>query len=90
MKENYELRLVPKGSVIVTPPELEALNKYSEKARLETIKATFAAVKELLKDAECVETRKFANTGDSIHSYGAKLCETLLADLLKIETKYME
>lgn len=74
MKERYDLRLIPKGAVIVTPKEREALNAHSEKVRSETIRAIFADVEALL----IVGMR----VGSS--------CETLLADLKKIERKYKE
>lgn len=74
MRERYDLRLIPKGAVVVTAKEREALNAHSEKVRRTTVTAIFADVEELLISGMKV--------GSS--------CETLLADLQIIERKYKE
>lgn len=73
-RKRFDLRLIPEGAIVVTEKEREALNTHSENMRRETIKAIFADVEELLISGMKV--------GSS--------CETLLADLQKIERKYTE
>lgn len=73
-RKHYELRLIPEGSVVVTPKELEALNEHSKKVRYEMVATIFHDVEELLI------------AGMRVNSS----CETLLADLQKIERKYKE
>ena len=74
MKERYDLRLIPKGAVVVTAKEREALNAHSEKVRREMVTSIFANVEDLLISGMKVGS-----------SY-----ETLLAGLQKIERKYSE
>lgn len=74
MKERYDLRLIPKGAVVITAKEREALSAHSENMKRATIEAIFADVAELL-----IAGMKVGS------SY-----ETLLADLQKLERKYKE
>lgn len=78
----------------LTRAEIDALNKYAEKVRLETIKAIFGDVEELLRLRYRFEDMRSSICEDEYdrcrHFYGRNVCESLLTDLQKIERKFKE
>lgn len=89
-KKDFDIALIPKGAVVVTKAEIEAMNTYSEKLRYENIKVALDAVEELLQMAIRTEGIK-AKYGDSYtHKYAKRLCQDLVEDIRKIESRYKE
>lgn len=81
---------IPEGSVVISRAELDALTKYAKKTKAELVSAIFNDVEELLQMAIKTEGNK-ALFGDIVkHKYAKRLCQTLVADLRKIERKYRE
>ena len=92
--EKQDLYLVPEGAVIITRKELDALSVYDKKKKAELVGAIFTDIEELLRGSVMIEN-DHAKAADGfvtkgIHHYDVELCETLLADLKKIERKYKE
>lgn len=78
----------------LTRAEMDALNKYDQKRRLETVKAIFDDVEELLQTNKRLEHTRAemcqSYSGEQRHLYGERLCVTLLTDLQRIREKYEE
>ena len=78
----------------LTRAEIDALNKYDQKRRLETIKTIFDVVEELLESNKKLERYRAeisqSYVGDQMHQYGERLCVSLLVDLQIIRKKYEE
>ena len=78
----------------LTRAEIDALDKYAEKVRQQTVREIFGAVEELLEinkrlEHSRVEMSKGYVAGQR-HKYAECLCTTLLMDLQAIEDKIME
>lgn len=82
------------AKIELTRAEIDALNKYDQKRRLEAIKATFDVVEELLEANKKLEHSRAemsqSYVGDQMHKYAERLCVTLLLDLQRIREKYEE
>ena len=80
-----------KNKVTLTKQEIDALNNYAEKNREALISAIFTDVEELLQAAIKNEGAKAVVAPNvAAYPYARELCETLVADLRKIERKYKE
>lgn len=93
-KDNFDFVLIPKGTVVVTQKEIDALNAYADKVRRETIKAIFAEVETMLHTRHRIE-ETWGNMCEDRddrgkYLYGAGICEKLIYDLQKIERKYTD
>jgi hypothetical protein len=78
----------------LTRAEIDALNKYGEKVKRETIEAIFTDVEELLQLRYRFEDQRGGICEDEYdrcrHFYGRNVCESLIIDLQKVKRKYME
>lgn len=89
-KKHFDMVLLPEGAVVVTKAEIEAMNTYADKVRRETITALFDEVEELLQMAIRTEGIK-AKQGDfHTHNYAKRLCQDLVEDMRKIESRHKE
>lgn len=77
----------------ITKAEIDALNNYAEKNKAALISAIFTDVEEMLWaaiKAEDIKAEFGAASNVRTHLYAMRLCQTLEADLRKIERKYKE
>lgn len=77
----------------LTRAEINALHKYAERVKEQTINAIFNDVEEMLRGAiktEDIKALYGLGSSQAKHLYAGSLCLTLLADLQKIERKYKE
>ena len=78
----------------LTRAEIDALDKYAEKVRQQTVREVFGAVEELLEKNKRLEHNRAeisrGNDGEQRHQYAECLCAILLIDLQAIEDKFTE
>ena len=81
-------------TVTLTRAEIDALNKYAEKVRKDTIMKVFDDVEELLQMRYRFENKRGGICEDEYdrcrHFYGRNVCESLLIDLLQIKKRYAD
>ena len=85
---------VQNDKIELTRAEIDALNKYAEKVRQQTVREIFSAVEELLEVNKRLEHKRVEMSqgyvGEQKHRYAEYLCATLLIDLQMIEDKFTE
>lgn len=79
-------------TVTLTKAEIDALNKYAEMVRRETVKAIFNDIRELIKIRHKREDTwaNFSRDQEDrrLFCYARNICECLLVDLMKLERKH--